>query len=55
MKDLVLTPEQAEVVYRMIMGDAHMVDQGVFNRTLNLICAYHEKAMEEKYSEEDGE
>ena len=53
MEDLVLTPEQVEVVYRMIMGDAHMVDQGVFNRTLNLICEYHEKAEEEKYADKE--
>lgn len=54
MKNLSLKPEEAEALWRMAMGDLHMVDDEVFNRTMTKLGNYAEKYFEEKYSEEEN-
>ncbi len=56
MKNLVLKPNEAEHIYRLITGDVHMVNRGDYNETVCRVIDYVEKWLEEKYAdEEDGE
>lgn len=53
MRNLVLKPEHAEVFYRMVEGDLHMVNDEDHSNAIDILYEYMEEYFDEKYANDE--